>query len=461
VPITEHEHDTSLSIQRSRSFESIALLGAPRQNRDGGASLKTPETMNPGGNHQFTREELYAKVWAAPTTQVAAELGISDVALAKRCKKLNVPKPSLGYWAKVAAGQKPEQTPLPPTASEIFMHAAEKPLAKTLPIPETTEQLHSLAAELMRTMTAGKPDSDKRVNVRERTLPEAIVSKALIERVAKAFHAILNGVETLGIAFRKAQSSYDSGYFQKGHDRLYLKIEEEMVEQPVQSGRPTRRHSWQWPMDRRVASGKLTFSLSPKRYGFREEKKWKEEDKTPLGELLAKIVTEIRRHYVEAQKRRAQEAIEREKQRVESERHWREYQAKEAIRLEEERKRKHAEALDATAHMRSEDLLKAAEWWRLHQSAAAFVNECEQRWLTSQAGGLTSEQEAWLKWAWKHVNAMSPFETGYPDPLKDGAFDPATVPFAGPYPAKRSFPRPPTMPKTPQPVAQQSGRSSE
>jgi hypothetical protein len=47
---------------------------------------------------------------------------------------------------------------------------------------------------------------------------------------------------------------------------------------------------------------------------------------------------------------------------------------------------------------------------------------------------------------------MSPLETGYPDPAKDGAFDPAAVPFGGPYPVKRDFPRPPTMPKIPPPV---------
>ena len=92
-----------------------------------------------------------------PTTQLAAELGISDVALSKRCKKLNVPKPPLGYWAKVAAGQKPEKVPLPPTTNEVFVHAAEKPLPKTLSLPETTNQLHPMAAELLRMLKTAKP----------------------------------------------------------------------------------------------------------------------------------------------------------------------------------------------------------------------------------------------------------------------------------------------------------------
>jgi hypothetical protein len=52
--------------------------------------------MNQGNPKELTREELFEKVWAQPTTTVAAELGISDVALSKRCKKLHVPKPSPG-----------------------------------------------------------------------------------------------------------------------------------------------------------------------------------------------------------------------------------------------------------------------------------------------------------------------------------------------------------------------------
>ncbi len=81
-----------------------------------------------------------------------------------------------------------------------------------------------------------------------------------------------------------------------------------------------------------------------------------------------------------------------------------------------------------------------------------FINECEQRWRGNPPSELTTEQQAWLTWARENAKAMSPLETGYPDPAKDGPFDSATVPFGGPYPAKRDFPRPPTMPKIPPPV---------
>ncbi len=67
---------------------------------------------------RYNREQLYEEVWAEPTLKVAKKYSLSDVGLAKVCKKLKVPRPSLGYWAKKAAskhvGKRP---PLPPLAS--------------------------------------------------------------------------------------------------------------------------------------------------------------------------------------------------------------------------------------------------------------------------------------------------------------------------------------------------------
>lgn len=52
---------------------------------------------------RMTREELHEQVWAQPMTSLAALMGISDVALAKRCKAANVPVPPRGWWAKKEA----------------------------------------------------------------------------------------------------------------------------------------------------------------------------------------------------------------------------------------------------------------------------------------------------------------------------------------------------------------------
>lgn len=46
-------------------------------------------------------------IWSKPARDLATEFGISDVAIAKRCKRQGIPKPWRGFWAKVKAGHLP------------------------------------------------------------------------------------------------------------------------------------------------------------------------------------------------------------------------------------------------------------------------------------------------------------------------------------------------------------------
>ena len=45
--------------------------------------------------------------------KLAKQYGISDVGLAKVCRKLAIPVPGRGYWAKKEAGQVGHELPLP------------------------------------------------------------------------------------------------------------------------------------------------------------------------------------------------------------------------------------------------------------------------------------------------------------------------------------------------------------
>lgn len=54
----------------------------------------------------ISRQELYDLVWSKPVVKIAKEFGISDVGVAKICKKMNIPKPGLGYWAKKEFGKR-------------------------------------------------------------------------------------------------------------------------------------------------------------------------------------------------------------------------------------------------------------------------------------------------------------------------------------------------------------------
>lgn len=55
----------------------------------------------------ISKEELEKLVWSKPTTMLVKELGVSDVAIGKKCKALGIQKPKSGFWAKVNAGKIP------------------------------------------------------------------------------------------------------------------------------------------------------------------------------------------------------------------------------------------------------------------------------------------------------------------------------------------------------------------
>ena len=51
------------------------------------------------------KEVLERMLRGRPATSVAKDLGVSSVAVKKRCKKLGINPPTRGYWAKVYAGK--------------------------------------------------------------------------------------------------------------------------------------------------------------------------------------------------------------------------------------------------------------------------------------------------------------------------------------------------------------------
>ena len=75
----------------------------------------------------LSRAELYDLVWSEPLRTLSKKFGISDVALAKHCRRANIPLPGLGYWAKKEAGKLVIQPALPLRALGQQEHLAFGP----------------------------------------------------------------------------------------------------------------------------------------------------------------------------------------------------------------------------------------------------------------------------------------------------------------------------------------------
>lgn len=69
----------------------------------------------------WNRDDLYEEVWSAPLLAVAKKYGMSDVGLGKVCRKLKIPLPGRGYWAKRAAGHVTDRTMLPVIEDAIWV----------------------------------------------------------------------------------------------------------------------------------------------------------------------------------------------------------------------------------------------------------------------------------------------------------------------------------------------------
>lgn len=95
-----------------------------------------------GMKTSYTRTEIFDLLWETPTTKVARQLGISDVALTKWCAKHDIPKPPVGYWAKKEHGkpapQKPTLTPWRSGENEP-VYCAHDPNLKPTPQPLSAE----------------------------------------------------------------------------------------------------------------------------------------------------------------------------------------------------------------------------------------------------------------------------------------------------------------------------------
>jgi hypothetical protein len=86
--------------------------------------LSAEVVLKPAGprsrhRHYFKRESLHELVRTAPVLEVAKRLGVSDVGLAKLCRRAEIPTPGRGYWARVESGQRIGRPPLPPAPESL------------------------------------------------------------------------------------------------------------------------------------------------------------------------------------------------------------------------------------------------------------------------------------------------------------------------------------------------------
>ena len=116
----------------------------------------------------ITRIELYEQIWDTPISLLAKKYGISDVGLAKICRRMDIPRPPRGYWSKLKIGKAPPKSQLrpisdsgldriliTPTPKNLWAEMVAKPL-EFIPVIDILVDPHMLTKKTHAALTRGK-----------------------------------------------------------------------------------------------------------------------------------------------------------------------------------------------------------------------------------------------------------------------------------------------------------------
>ena len=170
----------------------------------------------------MSRRDLYDLVWSKPMIELAKGFGVSDVALAKRCRAVGVPVPPRGYWARVAVGQQPRKPRLLTTkardsdAAELMVEIPrrDKPPALPQPMPlvelepvtsGTPAPIDSLLPAVKRTARLLKHPARSTLAFERGTAQGPVVkirvSGGLLDRALRFADTLLRAIDRQGWAF--------------------------------------------------------------------------------------------------------------------------------------------------------------------------------------------------------------------------------------------------------------------
>lgn len=395
---------------------------------------------------ELTRKQLYNLVWKKPITHLAKELELSDVGLAKTCKRYNIPRPPRGYWNKKAAGHKLKKEPLPrgedatiefdlienKARRSAFSRDTEKSKTAKDEIQEAREKAtHAIALKVEEFFQTATADSYDRRKISRVTVPRILATSANTARVVEFISALAHSLERKGIQFENGNKE-NGLFFTFRQDKLQLQLEEELEDYEIEpTEEQKRKPAWTWDNKRTRASGRIRIQITSPG-GTRGRCRWVESGKLDLMHYLPMVqgrMESLFDYYEECRVEAKRERIKRE----EENKRWEERQ----------RRNEHVRELNKHILKRCRNLILASMQYRLVDDILLFRNACLEHW-GGEEDKLTKEQKAWLDYAGRIANYVNPITDGYPNLEKDGPKDWDSIPMGGPYPETRKI-KPPFL----------------
>lgn len=235
----------------------------------------------------FTREELYARVWAEPIDRLARQFGISNVGLGKLCRRHQIPVPGRGYWARRAAGQRVVRPPLPrvarsgdpysitiqgtrmpqtnsPTADSPHPFAArESQPDYAIAVPHTLPLTAPLVTRTVELLGKAKPDSSGRTPIPKGAL-HLFCSSEQRDRGLRIWQALISAFARRDYAINQAS---DKTTVVVLDESLEVSLEEGTKSVPhvpseAEQRKAMRTRHWATPTHDEIPNGTLTLSVT-------------------------------------------------------------------------------------------------------------------------------------------------------------------------------------------------------
>jgi hypothetical protein len=354
---------------------------------------------------KLNRKELYDLVWSEPLSRLAKKYNLTDNGIRKRCKKMNIPLPKAGHWAKIRHGYKVPKPKLPgnyngetetilcyrnkdgkyveniETASPFKVRKAEIINNKELPlkVPQRLTNPDKLIIDAKEYFKNQDSSSGRYPGVLESW------GKVINIRVApKNLPRALRIMDTFIKLIKARKHTIELKY-----GKTILTMYEIEFEVSLKEKFRINKNAQSWYDQRYLPTGVLAI-----RKDYIYDKEWRD-GKILLEEQLPKILTKLE---LEAQERKARRDYNREQNR---------------IREEKERIRKELLQRKQNEISRFKALLNHAIYWKQTETLRQYIESLETE------KNLDDERKEWLSWAKQKLNWFDPFVKGSDELLND------------------------------------------
>lgn len=395
----------------------------------------------------FTRQELFDLVWSEPMRTLATRFKLSDVGLAKACKKANIPRPPRGYWAKLAAGKMVSRSALPARGPGMFdeitigrdrygYHCtySEEEILNAKPQPPVFEDDIEEVAERVKAMIARvtmprfperahrqiqrllKTDEERREKQLASSYSFSWESPLFDDAFEKRRLRVLNAIMT---ALEKAGMKPSI----QGREARNLSVTVNNVSVQFTLDAPTQKNNSYHDarVSTRGSSKNLKVQILSGEWPSDVPTSWEDKDKIKIESHLTEIVVTLivcgERQYRESQQRQYEWMVERKASLIE-----------EIRKRNEEAERKERDRLVALDKARVDRLLGNAAAFRQATDIRTFVAEVEARYAAGEISVCQDEFEAWRGWALGQAMRIDPVHSGrFINSMKDEAAEEAGI----------------------------------